>query len=288
MKKYIFVVLTALLVVSCENTESSRGKLTQRGNSIYREWNVDMQILNRFVNFHTFELNKMLNAETETEADSIYNNYFQQSGYELETLDENVYFMKSNCGYGYNGHVYVNSFMILTDGKDLTLPGAEWNIVFNIPQDFEYHKKSMQKMSPIEPVPVELAYGSEFVIFAVACVASDTWTWKGNTSENSFSVDLTVKKVAHEVVPGLVAETRYAFNGNGLFLIDSKKHYISYEMQDVEIQKKQYDNQFCSGDLQLVAKNGKTGEEIPVSVTFNKKNYSVTYKGITEEYDPNY
>lgn len=284
MKKYFIVAVVALLVTSCEHYD--RYNITKRGNEIYQTWNIELDKLNYIVN-QTFDLNSILQAETKEEADSIYNECFAIHNYQVTNHAENVYQIHSKSSYDQN------NFLIQTDGNDLNTPGTQWAIVLNLPDDFKYQPTPHYMTScytDLEPYTNLVSCGIEYLPFTVTCSAPDTWTWKdyNATAEtlDYFSVDLTVTKEIHEIIPGLIEDVQYKYNGKGRFAVNRRDNYIDYEMTDMIPETKGYayhESKWTGGKLDMDASNAQN-RHIPVSVTFKSSGYAVTYSDVTEDY----
>lgn len=287
MKKYIVLMIAALFFASCENTEYNRGNVTMRGNDIYLTWKREMCKMDEIVNDYTFALNEIVNAKSVSEADSVYKCRFSSKGGRIITHEERVYQIV------YCSYYAESSFLVMTDGNDLTMPGTTWTLVLNLPHDFVYNKtgevygKMYREPMVMDPNVCAVAYGKQYLPLTVTCREKDKWVWKDLNADGEtikyFSVDWTVSKTKHEVVPGVVVDVRYDYNGRGQFLVDGNGHYVRYEMMNLVSEAKIGGN-YIGGSAEIVAKDESSGAEVPVSLDFNPTKYTVTYRGISEDY----
>lgn len=284
MKKYIIMAATLMLLFAgCEDTEHQRGHITQRGYEIYRAWNNEMYILQKLQE-QTFALNKMLQAESESEAENIYSSYFEATGYEIRKPAENVYLLASEYGTEYNPFT-----LIVTDGNSLTSPGTEWSVVTNLPNNFVYAPTAQKTCPPdIEPQPEKISCGTKYLPFVIKCTAADTWTWKDANPNaetlDAFSIDWTVSRTIYEVIPGLVNSYRYIYSGKGRFLVNDKTAYIDYEMKEMKTHKENNILIWIGGTADLTATSTFDNKTVQTSIAANPKGKTITYCGITEKY----
>ncbi len=295
---YVLLLMSTMVITGCTDWWfASRGKVTQRGKSVYDHWTIaTCDVLGEQA--WCFKLNALIEAKTKEDTLGVIDRYF--AGLSVKLLDPNVYGV-------YEGTSDKFVALVRTNGKSFETVGAQWEQVTNISTDYAYKPQAsqMQRLSPLMPVPhcVKPIVWDNNVLLTSECVADNKWKISAQLGADADLgyFDWMLERVELEILDmpvayeyHLMGSGRYAFYGvnlgwYGYDVSDSDMldlhAYVDYTIDEGMIIAGNMPN--CeAGAMTLKVSDTDTDATFDVGAdVLNEHELKITYAGVTETWD---
>ncbi len=259
MKSKISVILFLLITVftSCEiGSEEERGRLTQRGKSVFDEWNMffTSTIINDWLDM-AFRFNAYYTADDD-EKNDVEDEFLTE--YKIRQENE-----------AWELRIDNKPHYSFTFDKPLSEIGAHWICERNRRASYNNY-----------------GYDADLV-YTIDCVAENTWRLKTEIENAPLYVEVLIET---QSVTTTSNELIYNILGEGCCLLPAEQFGENCYLQFTTSSALEHTIRWWkNGILNLTAFNLQ-GDELPVKATFSQSNNNVytieiTYRGVTEKYN---
>lgn len=283
----------AVMLTACE--EGDRGQVTQRGHSMYTEWSGRTEAFVKVNVEPLFRLNEWMTADTKEERDSLEGVYAELQPRLVKSYGDTVFLLTRDSLY----NVPTPPMLVLTHGADLQQKGTQWEVLLNVPRDYEYAPTGTTSTEQPMLSPASSAAsgyyvegnGKALLPLAIQCREEGKWTLRDDGDADVrkvFYVNWTVeRKVRMELLPE-ETDHRYVLTGSGRYAFGTYRNpdmdiIMDYDMEDVSLNNRK--GQCFSGTVNMTATERVTEAEQAASAVIGNRSVEITYKDITEHYN---